>query len=233
MDPFSLTGRNSYSCTFAEFSNGAQVLRCENSELPPITVWGEPPYDPFPAEDTPECALYGTCEVETDPCFDNPSVCGGYGGATEPGSEPDVAAPEGVNQALYSGLNRAEKFLCWDSWYWCGDAIILAHQASVWARDQTPLLGNQEGNNKRDAIRHAYWQAALARTFGSSYAQAWGDAHEYDPTGLASAADHAMDYFNNIKGRAIGSGTGDIATEVMNAANSNPPQLRLCETCQP
>lgn len=89
---------------------------------------------------------------------------GGGGGNPE---EPPLIAPEGVDQDDFEKLNRAEQLLCVLSPNECAAVIVGGHEASEWAREKTPELLNAEGDNKRDALRHALWQAILARVIGA------------------------------------------------------------------
>lgn len=62
---------------------------------------------------------------------------------------------------------------------------------------------NDYHNDNADAYRHTYWNALMAFYTNSDYAKKFADAHEKDfpNDGLESS----MDFYNNQKGREIGS----------------------------
>lgn len=139
---------------------------------------------------------------------------GDWGGGWIPDEDPPATAPDGIDQAEYEKLNRAEKWLCVLSRYECAAVITSGHEASVWARNQTPELGDAEGDNKRDALRHAVWQALLTRLTNSDRAKAWGDAHESNSTNPLATC---MDQWNNAVGRTIGRRSGNVYAGVLTA----------------
>lgn len=59
----------------------------------------------------------------------------------------------------------------------------------------------QGNDGHRDAFRHAYWNALMAKEFGQDWARAFGTAHEGLPDNPANR--EAMDLFNNEVGREI------------------------------
>jgi hypothetical protein len=141
---------------------------------------------------------------------------GDWGGGGSPSDEP-LIAPEGIDQADFEQLNPAEKWLCVLNPNECAAVIVGGHEASVWARDQTPELLGAEGDNKRDALRHALWQAILTRLIGSTRAAAWGNAHE---TSSLNPMSTCMDQWNNAVGRSIGAASGNVYTGVLTAWNN-------------
>lgn len=56
-------------------------------------------------------------------------------------------------------------------------------------------------NGKADAVRHAYWNALMAKRTTISFAQSFGTAHESGGTNTPSAS--AMDLHNNAIGRSL------------------------------
>ncbi|MEA9732207.1 XVIPCD domain-containing protein [Xanthomonas campestris] len=59
----------------------------------------------------------------------------------------------------------------------------------------------QLNDGHRDAFRHTYWNALLAKEFGNEWAQAFATAHEGRPGNPANR--EAMDLYNNQVGRGI------------------------------
>lgn len=59
----------------------------------------------------------------------------------------------------------------------------------------------QGNDGHRDAFRHAYWNAMMAREFGQDWAKAFATAHEGLPGNSANR--EAMDLYNNEIGRKI------------------------------
>ncbi|WP_407470059.1 XVIPCD domain-containing protein [Xanthomonas campestris] len=59
----------------------------------------------------------------------------------------------------------------------------------------------QLNDGHRDAFRHTYWNALLAKEFGNEWAQAFATAHEGRPGNPANR--EAMDLYNNKVGRGI------------------------------
>ncbi|PPU68921.1 XVIPCD domain-containing protein [Xanthomonas pisi] len=68
---------------------------------------------------------------------------------------------------------------------------IPKHRAKEW----------QLNDGHRDAFRHTYWNALLAKEFGNEWAQAFATAHEGMPGNPANR--EAMDLYNNQVGRGI------------------------------
>lgn len=60
----------------------------------------------------------------------------------------------------------------------------------------------QQGNG--NAFLHAYWNALMAFSQGSSWAKLMADAHERNQAYSAAPPDRQMDYDNNAVGRSIG-----------------------------
>jgi hypothetical protein len=223
----------------ARFSEGYELDTLEVTACGPGTHGEDPNCEPDVSDDpcvqnpsSPGCGADDYCTIDPslpgcsqDPCTVDPTSCNGGGEPYEPTSgEPSATAPAGVSQDEYNKLNRAEKLLCLQNSFACGYVIGAGHRASSWARSQTPELGNAEGDNKRDALRHTVWQAQLAWFFNSSTAETWGDAHE---TGSTSGDATCMDQHNNAVGRGIGasaSGIADIEQKVLNAWNNGQLQ---------
>lgn len=59
-----------------------------------------------------------------------------------------------------------------------------------------------------DAFRHAYWNALMARDVGYSWAQRWGNAHEYGEQNN-DGLDKTMDLYNNRVGRNCNDGSNN------------------------
>lgn len=142
---------------------------------------------------------------------------GDWGGGWIPDEDPPATAPDGIDQAEYEKLNRAEKWLCTLSPIDCGHVIVSGHEASEWAREQTPELLTAEEDNSRDALRHTLWQALLTRLISGDRAKAWGDAHETSSTKPMSTC---MDQWNNAVGRTIGAGWGNVWGGVLTARSN-------------
>jgi hypothetical protein len=137
---------------------------------------------------------------------------GGGGGPFEPGDEgggggggdPYAYPPEGVDQNAYNRMNAQEKALCHASPGECTGVYIAKNEAEDFAH-QARLADGADGdehNNKYDAMRHAYWNAVMARAMGADRAKAWADAHE--STSQPDDPERCMDLFNNDKGRTVG-----------------------------
>lgn len=81
----------------------------------------------------------------------------------------------------------------------CSMAYYATNKAAELFQSNTLYQGNG------DAYRHAHWNADMAHTYGSSYAEKWANAHESEsPSGY----DKTMDLFNNRVGRDLGTSTG-------------------------
>jgi RHS repeat-associated protein len=99
------------------------------------------------------------------------------------------------------------------------DAISgLAQSAASFAKkynkrlpgDKCGPASKQEQGQAENALRHAFWQAALTALYGPVTAKAIGDAHEnpIDQNDPLQATDSAVDKFNNERGREIGERIG-------------------------
>ncbi len=69
----------------------------------------------------------------------------------------------------------------------------------------------QGNDGHRDAFRHAYWNALMAKEFGQDWARAYGTAHEGLPDNPANR--EAMDLYNNQVGRRISAEHPDASAE--------------------
>ena len=105
----------------------------------------------------------------------------------------------------------AEAAVCAQYIWWCAPALRDTDEAADfggWANDLAFASGRSKVS--RDAIenafRHAYWQAILTFDFSCGYAQALGNAHEFDSDDPSPGGyrDHLIDYSNNDTGRGIG-----------------------------
>lgn len=208
----------------------APAGRSSTAELEPLIVIGVPVTGCDPWLDANWCqgsgggpgeCMYSSGDPELASAEGCPLTGGGepadggdWGGSTPTSTDPPATAPQGVSQADYDKLNRAEKILCTLSPSQCVAVIYHAHYASEWARSETPELGTAEGDNKRDALRHTMWQARMTKYLGAGTAEMWGNAHE---TSSTSAAATAMDQHNNAVGRDIGDTWSDLEAGVLSA----------------
>lgn len=121
LDPFAVQPRtdDGWYCVYAEFSNGTQVWNCADYWLETVYSYDWSTSDLSPPEDTPSCAIYGTCAVESDPCVDNPDACGFTTSDTSPegdatASGQDVGYEDGTTDCGdpsgdgYGALNEPE-----------------------------------------------------------------------------------------------------------------------------
>lgn len=82
-------------------------------------------------------------------------------------------------------------------------------EASSRYPDQTPPAGMgaadartwQQNDGHRDAFRHTYWNALMAKEYGQDWATRFATAHEGGPDNPANR--EAMDLFNNEVGRRV------------------------------
>ncbi|MGV0718589.1 EspA/EspE family type VII secretion system effector [Mycolicibacterium sp. XJ662] len=79
------------------------------------------------------------------------------------------------------------------------DFYQIKEKAEAEAEARYPEGGNI--GNHRDAFRHAYWNALMTERFGEEWAREYATAHERKPAN--TAADEAMDLYNNEIGRSI------------------------------
>ncbi|MGE2689037.1 DUF6973 domain-containing protein [Mycolicibacterium pulveris] len=89
------------------------------------------------------------------------------------------------------------------------DFIQIKDKAEAEAEARYPEGGNI--GNHRDAFRHAYWNALMTERFGEEWAREYATAHERKPAN--TAADEAMDLYNNEIGRAIATANPDASPE--------------------
>jgi len=133
---------------------------------------------------------------------------------------PPLEAPPGMEQSEYDALNPAEKKLVWAVFTNFGLAGLLSlaeirAEAESWAS-----YHEQEGghNGVQDAMRHAYWQCAMTRAWGTEIAKAFGDAHEKYSTAFDEVR---MDLFNNAVGRRLAEQSGTCSSLVLAARAAN------------
>jgi hypothetical protein len=98
------------------------------------------------------------------------------------------------------------------------------HDAEQAATSRFP--GDANTGTQRDAFRHAYWSARLARDFGPEFARQFTTAHEGNPDpGHYRAVQERMDLYNNEAGREIaqanpGLGNDQLADRVEQAVRT-------------
>lgn len=204
-----------FVCTITHFSDGSSYAKCTSGtgyNLGTVEIFGRAGTWEEPSETSSNCANWDICLPDPGSCAENPGMC--WGGTSEsPMAPPEEPMGPGIDPIWFRALNDAEKTLCRANRTMCRGALVQAVGASAWARDQTPEEGTVDHNNKRDALRHARWQAGLARVFNETYAKSWGDAHETSqaPTDPASC----MDQHNNRVGREAARGGGDLNQAVL------------------
>ncbi|MDP2232364.1 MAG: hypothetical protein Q8K89_01920, partial [Actinomycetota bacterium] len=103
----------------------------------------------------------------------------------------------------WNSLNSAEKALAKS---WRATQLLSYYNASKAAlkRAQAKFPGWALKNDKADAFRHAYWNAALSRLIGRKSAKVWTDAHETGAVGQPWR-EKSMDLHNNFVGRDVSS----------------------------
>jgi hypothetical protein len=87
--------------------------------------------------------------------------------------------------------------------------VVSAQFAQQWAPKQTSVGAH---NGPQDALRHAMWNAQMARRMGSERAEAWANAHELSST---NTAETTMDLHNNEAGRWAARSFDDLQTGVL------------------
>lgn len=73
----------------------------------------------------------------------------------------------------------------------------------AWVTDADDRAAWNGNDGHRDALRHSLWNAMMAQTFGNSFAESFGTAHEGVPGNLAMPARLSMDLYNNEQGRRV------------------------------
>lgn len=73
-----------------------------------------------------------------------------------------------------------------------------------------PLARIPDG--QADGYRHVYWQALMTISLGEPTAKLWGDLHETSNSATSTPRSAAMDYANNVVGRALGSALAAAGT---------------------
>ncbi|MEU0514912.1 hypothetical protein [Amycolatopsis sp. NPDC006125] len=109
----------------------------------------------------------------------------------------------------------------WRHWEISEDATAAGEQSFPDPDGSGPAGGREgTGDNHRDAFRHAYWNALMAREFGENSAEQVGTAHERRPDDpvdgqppLFAERQEAMDLYNNEIGRRIATELGPQATD--------------------
>lgn len=220
--------------------------------LDPIIVAGEPECDPYYELDWEcECdgpgvendvVAAGASVVIDDPC-DNWDDTGdededpvGGGGGTADQQDPPSYPPDGVSQSEYNQLNTEEKRLCWASPTQCISVWSARNHALDYVIEEALVRGytGTMEDDEYDAMRHAFWNAAMARTIGVTRAEIWATAHESD-----NAADDpavCMDLANNASGRDVGAMSAgktyqEMEQTITTMAFSQPPQLQISPGC--
>ncbi len=145
--------------------------------------------------------------------------------------------PAGVDPQVYNQLNYKEKELCWSNPVDCVSVWQAKNTAENWARSIEPRTGEDFAgwNDPQDALRHARWNAEMAKNLGQVKAKKWGDAHEYtsqnetDPHAL-DPIEKSMDLWNNQVGRQIGENfPGSIENQLINAKSNGDLWLWRCQ----
>lgn len=95
----------------------------------------------------------------------------------------------------YPTLNRDEKELVKERPL---EAAIVFYNALIAEHKAEELYPNSKPNGESDAFRHYVWSGLLVRDVGEDSARLFLDAHETTPG--QSAAEKAMDQFNNERG---------------------------------
>lgn len=96
----------------------------------------------------------------------------------------------------YNNLNEAERKLVLKH----PIQAIKVFDCANKAQDATvEYYGSSNWQDNSDAFRHCAWNALMKKAIGSSAAEEWATAHEYDSSGI----DKEMDLFNNKVGRSI------------------------------
>lgn len=103
----------------------------------------------------------------------------------------------------WNRLSRKEKsFVLWDiRFYKLGVVETNAKTAQDAAKDYYPAEKGK--GDKRDAFRHALWQALNVQSVGEELTRDWANAHEYE-TRQDELMDMYMDVHNNEVGIEIG-----------------------------
>lgn len=125
-----------------------------------------------------------------------------YGYPTDPINSNDSS---GLGPGLYERMNRKEKELCAKSGSRCQDVYWI----SRWAEGTANRYFGRAGfynSQRREAMRHMVWQALLTWKYGADFARAWGNAHEWAPSGHRHPGDSIRDQQNNSIGRHLGAG---------------------------
>ena len=73
----------------------------------------------------------------------------------------------------------------------------------AWVTDPDDRDGWNSNDGHRDALRHSLWNAMMAQTFGQSFAESFGTAHEGVRGNLTQPARLSMDLYNNEQGRRV------------------------------
>lgn len=102
----------------------------------------------------------------------------------------------------WTGMNAIDTVRCKQNRLKCLSTVLAAKAADSWSQIVESCRPSGSHNGHMDALRHAYWFADLTARQDTSWAKAWGDAHENYPDN--DPLEKAMDLHNSAVGRSVG-----------------------------
>ena len=112
----------------------------------------------------------------------------------------------------YNNLNPAERKLALKHPL---QAVNVYNAGNTATSKTIEVYGKNGWQDNSDAFRHCLWNALMKQSIGSSAAEQWATAHEYNSSGI----DKTMDLHNNRVGRSINV-SGKSLSSIVSAVKS-------------